>query len=238
MAHGPFEPLPRSKMIWTFGPAWSIILPMCEPWPMVYQRGVRGHFGWSWSVYINRPGILYRSHPNKMFYIPLGLKFQGESESGGIVPIHSLYKAVTDTPVIWPYFRNFVYHPHQNFKGFWIFYYKLDIWLVASSIVVFDNFQKYNLYQSRWVIYHHDQIFKKILNLLSEFLNSACKTYYRHICLSATFQRNQTFTNQDGLYITLTGFSWRFWIWSQYVHIQPVKCTVSVFLLDLYLHTW
>lgn len=71
MAHGPFEPLPRSKMIWTFE--------------------------WPWSTYINRPEILYRFHSNKMFYIPLGLKFQGESESGDIVPIHSLYKAVTDT---------------------------------------------------------------------------------------------------------------------------------------------
>ena len=99
LLHGPWalELLPRSKMVWTFGPA---LVYYTEPWPMVYQRGVRGHFGWPWSIYINRPGILYRSHPNKMFYIPLGLKFQGESESGGIVPIHSLYKAVTDTPVI------------------------------------------------------------------------------------------------------------------------------------------
>jgi len=100
MAHGPLNYYPGPRWFGPLDQPWSIILPMCEPWPMVYQRGVRGHFGWPWSIYINRPGILYRSHPNKMFYIPLGLKFQGESESGGIVPIHSLYKAVTDTPVI------------------------------------------------------------------------------------------------------------------------------------------
>jgi hypothetical protein len=80
-------------------------------------RGVSGVILDGPGIYINRPGIWYRSHPNKMFYIPLGSKFQGESESGDIVPIHSLYKAVTDTPVTWPYFRSIIYHPDQNFKG-------------------------------------------------------------------------------------------------------------------------
>ena len=105
-------------------------------------------------------------------------------------------------------------------------------------MAVFYNFLKYELHQSGWAIHHHDQICKEILNLLSEISNLACNTYYGHICLSATFRRNQTFTNQDDLYIILTGFSRRFWIWSQNVHIQPVASTVGIFLLNLYLDTW
>jgi hypothetical protein len=80
------------------------------------------------------------------------------------------------------------------------------------------------------VIYHPDLIFEENLDLKSEISNFVSGTCCGHICVSATFQKNVTSTNQDDLYIILTQFLRRIQICSQKFQIQSIASIFGMLL--------
>jgi hypothetical protein len=91
-----------------------------------------------------------------------------------------------------------------------------------------------NLVQTGCFIYHPDRNFQGVLNIQSEIWNSACGSTYGYIgrmCFSHITGK-VIFTNQDDLYIILTHFSRRFWIWTWKFEIQPVAAHMAILYYD------
>jgi hypothetical protein len=115
---------------------------------------------------------------------------------------------------------------------------KFEISAVAPAVAIFILQPHWRLYQMGmiytwgWSIYHSDRFFKEILNLATKIWNSLCHTCYSHIYPSATFREMWFLPNRDNLYIILTAFSRRFWIWSPKFEIHSAILATAIFILQ------
>jgi hypothetical protein len=129
--------------------------------------------------------------------------------------------------------------PHVfTWRRFWISKQKFEISPVAPAVAIFILQPHWRLYQMGmiytwgWSIYHSDRFFKEILNLATKIWNSLCHTCYSHIYPSATFWEMWFLPNRDNLYIILTTFSRRFWIWSSKLEIHSVALATAISILQ------
>ena len=107
------------------------------------------------------------------------------------------------------------------------------IWLYLDFSHIW---QKLDLHQSWWSIYHLDPFFTEILNLRSELQNSISGTWYVHVCILSLFWWNSTSTNHDDLYIIWACFLQRFQIQSQKFTNPSVESTFDTFLFNILLN--
>ena len=93
---------------------------------------------------------------------------------------------------------------------------------------IWYKLKKRKFVQTGSIIYHPELIFEEVLNIWTEIWNYTCSTCCDYFYLSAILQGMGPLPDVDDLYIILTRFSRRFWIWLSKFEILSLASAVTI----------